>query len=409
MNIETANRLRQMRNKNNLSQEELAAKIGVSRQAVSKWERAEASPDTDNLILLAKLYGISIDELLNAENPSARTDGGISLKKDDYGYRDEPVREAVPENYTEEEIYPGASVHESTSVPQGSPFGADLGEEEKKASGGIGDAIEKAGLAVGDVLNAAGKKIEEGARKASAGNGKDWESSVEKFCDGLNKGLDKMCGGIEKGLDKLEKKIDAKENGRNYSGGQSGGSQKSSQNRRPMTLLDKTFPILITGLFFIACAINLAHPGWTLFLLIPLYYTGKEALRKRNPMIFCYPVFCAFAYFSIGGFFDCFFWNFSDNWYGLMWLIFLTIPLYYTAYPAVKKRNPLIFCYPVLCVIVYVGMGILLNYFVWRFSEIWFALMWAPIGLSIPLYYIVISHYRNKKKASAGNQSAVRS
>lgn len=47
MNIETANRLLQYRKKMNLSQEELAARIGVSRQAVSKWERAEASPDTD--------------------------------------------------------------------------------------------------------------------------------------------------------------------------------------------------------------------------------------------------------------------------------------------------------------------------------------------------------------------------
>ena len=43
MNIETANRLLQYRKENNLSQEELAEKIGVSRQAVSKWERAEAS------------------------------------------------------------------------------------------------------------------------------------------------------------------------------------------------------------------------------------------------------------------------------------------------------------------------------------------------------------------------------
>ena len=67
MNIETANRLYQYRKKNNLSQEELAAKIGVSRQAVSKWERAEASPDTDNLILLAKLYGVTLDDLLQGE------------------------------------------------------------------------------------------------------------------------------------------------------------------------------------------------------------------------------------------------------------------------------------------------------------------------------------------------------
>ena len=69
MNIETANKLVELRKKHGLSQEELADKLGVSRQAVSKWERSEASPDTDNLIELAKLYDISLDELLlNKEN-----------------------------------------------------------------------------------------------------------------------------------------------------------------------------------------------------------------------------------------------------------------------------------------------------------------------------------------------------
>jgi len=67
MNIETANRLYELRKKNNLSQEDVADKLGISRQSVSKWERAEASPDTDNLISLAKLYNVSLDELLNAE------------------------------------------------------------------------------------------------------------------------------------------------------------------------------------------------------------------------------------------------------------------------------------------------------------------------------------------------------
>ena len=64
MNIEIANRLVEFRKKNGLSQEELADKLGLSRQAVSKWERAESSPDTDNLICLAKLYNVSLDELL---------------------------------------------------------------------------------------------------------------------------------------------------------------------------------------------------------------------------------------------------------------------------------------------------------------------------------------------------------
>ena len=58
MTLETANRLYELRKKNGLSQEELASKLGLSRQAVSKWERAEASPDTDNLVELAKLYNV---------------------------------------------------------------------------------------------------------------------------------------------------------------------------------------------------------------------------------------------------------------------------------------------------------------------------------------------------------------
>ena len=68
MNIEIADKLVELRKKNGYSQEELAAKLGLSRQAISKWERAEASPDTDNLICLAKLYGVSLDELLKNDD-----------------------------------------------------------------------------------------------------------------------------------------------------------------------------------------------------------------------------------------------------------------------------------------------------------------------------------------------------
>ena len=62
MNLEIANRLQKLRKENGYSQEQLALELGISRQAVSKWERAESSPDTDNLILLARLYNVSLDE-----------------------------------------------------------------------------------------------------------------------------------------------------------------------------------------------------------------------------------------------------------------------------------------------------------------------------------------------------------
>ncbi|MBR5519099.1 MAG: helix-turn-helix transcriptional regulator [Clostridia bacterium] len=64
MTLQIAQRLQTLRQANGYSQEALAEKLGLSRQAISKWERAESSPDTDHLIELAKLYGVTLDELL---------------------------------------------------------------------------------------------------------------------------------------------------------------------------------------------------------------------------------------------------------------------------------------------------------------------------------------------------------
>lgn len=68
MNLLTANRLQQLRKMNGYSQEVLAEKLGISRQSISKWERAEASPEIDNLMALAKIYGITVDDLLDTSN-----------------------------------------------------------------------------------------------------------------------------------------------------------------------------------------------------------------------------------------------------------------------------------------------------------------------------------------------------
>ena len=62
------NNLIKLRKEKGLSQEELADKLAVSRQAISKWERGESLPDTDNLIRLAKLYGVSIDEIVGIKD-----------------------------------------------------------------------------------------------------------------------------------------------------------------------------------------------------------------------------------------------------------------------------------------------------------------------------------------------------
>ena len=62
------------RRKAGLSQEALAEKIGVSRQAVSKWETGEATPELSTLVALAKEFGVSTDWLLSEETETPQTE-----------------------------------------------------------------------------------------------------------------------------------------------------------------------------------------------------------------------------------------------------------------------------------------------------------------------------------------------
>lgn len=82
MDLMTANRLQQLRKANGYSQDVLAEKLGISRQAVSKWERAESSPSVDNLIDLARLYGITVDEMLNTDGDRVVIKTQNNTKKD---------------------------------------------------------------------------------------------------------------------------------------------------------------------------------------------------------------------------------------------------------------------------------------------------------------------------------------
>ena len=57
--------LKEYRIKNNMTQEFVAQALGVSRQAVSKWENNTSEPSTSNLLAIAKLYNIPPEEILN--------------------------------------------------------------------------------------------------------------------------------------------------------------------------------------------------------------------------------------------------------------------------------------------------------------------------------------------------------
>lgn len=83
--------LKYQRENSELTQPELANKIGTSQQNISRWERNEVLPNIDFCVQLAKFYGITLDELI-----------GIS---DDFGVRSAPTASAMrePASLTEKE------------------------------------------------------------------------------------------------------------------------------------------------------------------------------------------------------------------------------------------------------------------------------------------------------------------
>ena len=67
-------RLTELRKKQNLSQEDVAEKLNVTRQTVSKWELDQSTPDFDKIIPICKLYSITSEELLTGRKADANND-----------------------------------------------------------------------------------------------------------------------------------------------------------------------------------------------------------------------------------------------------------------------------------------------------------------------------------------------
>ncbi len=93
LSIKQGDYLKELRVKNKLSQEKLGERLGLSRQSVSKWEQGYAMPDTENLLKLSELYGVSVDTILKCgeteeadgkevlDNTEAKTESEASDKK----------------------------------------------------------------------------------------------------------------------------------------------------------------------------------------------------------------------------------------------------------------------------------------------------------------------------------------
>ena len=285
MTLETANRLYELRKKNNLSQEELAEKLGVSRQAVSKWERSEASPDTDNLIALAKIYGLSLDELI-------------------YGEKEEKKQEPAEE-------------------PEGDPK-AEVNEEEKLFIN-IEDGDDKVKIGPDGIV------VEEknGNIVKINLNGKMMEKVIQKIEDKIDD-----CDIDIDDDDELYETV-------YFTEGDIKGTDKKLHLKIKKTnkfWLEIPYPIICT-IAYLICGFGNYFGGWGLawviFVTIPVYYSFVEAIYKRSFCEFAYPVFVAFVYLVLGMYYG--------NWHP-SWLIFVTIPVYYPIASALDRKIHGKFC-----------------------------------------------------------------
>lgn len=253
MNIEVANRLQKLRKEKGYSQEQLAEALGISRQAVSKWERAEASPDTDNLILLARLYGVSLDELLSTD------DDNEELK---------------------------ANSQEKEEVKEDAQFSYD--HDEKR-----GDKVNIGTHGI-DVEDSDGNKVHVG-----------WDG-IRIFDNEKDEHVNISTNGIKVINDKTPKGLKI---ARDLFGG--------------VAAIGCTLAFILMG-----CFANLWHPGWIVFLAIPVISCIPDLIYKRKLSILPYPIVVTIAYLLLG---------FLIGGWHPYWFLFITIPLFYIIADPIDK------------------------------------------------------------------------
>ena len=282
MTLETANRLFELRKKHNLSQEELAEKLGVSRQAVSKWERSEASPDTDNLIALAKIYDLSLDELIFGEREENSKEADESSAEETNEASDDKAKGDFNNIFI--------NVDDGESKVHIGPKGIWVEDEDG----------EKVTISFNSGITVEKSKSDDDDDNDEDDDDDELYETVY-FTEGDIKGTDK----------KLHLKI-----------------KKVKATKFWMHI---PYAVICALLYLVFGFYNILGGwalSWVIFITIPIYYSLVEAIYKRKFTDFAYPVFCAFIYLVFGLYFK--------NWHP-SWVIFVTVAIYYPIAEALDR------------------------------------------------------------------------
>lgn len=236
------NNLIRLRKEAGLSQEELADKLAVSRQAVSKWERGEALPDTDNLIRLARLYNVSIDEIV--------------------GY--------APEKETSADENKAAGSADGTKETDNAS-GADGANDDGNADGEDDEYFTQDG------------ETKKYYSKTKGGKHIRFET------DGKQKRI------IISDDDDDDEDDDDDMDSNDY----------PRRRTRLCDVLDGVYTILCVAAFFVWGAVfNGWEIAWTLFITIPIFTSIVACVRKKRVGKFNFPCFVAFVYLLFGMIFN---------------------------------------------------------------------------------------------------------
>ncbi|MDR3292872.1 MAG: helix-turn-helix domain-containing protein [Clostridiales bacterium] len=308
MNVKTASKLYDLRRKHGMSQEDLADELGVSRQAVSKWERAESSPDTDNLIALAKLYRVSLDELVDMDSENEKSGKGDGAQKREE-YREQK------DGFGKTDRTDAGHGTDGTDTGRGTDSGFGKTDKTDAAYGGSGagdtadgrfkidldDGKSSVHLSLGKIDISDGK----GGRVRVDGSGVrvEGKDAVRDFGSNCNAEWD-CCG---------EKYV-------RYGRGAAARGIVAA-----VATIGSVIAYLLLGFFLDAW-----HPAWLVFLSIPFFCALTDAIVKKKAQEFPMVVIAIGVFFALG---------FVLNAWHPAWVVFLSIPLYHGVVSAVSSRS----------------------------------------------------------------------
>lgn len=329
MNIEIANHLVQLRKKNGLSQEALADQLGLSRQAVSKWERAEASPDTDNLIALAKLYNVTLNQLLLIEQESENLS--------------EFNQSGERANTNQANAGQGQANSGAANAGQANAGQANAGQTNSGAASTNPADGYNASLGIDGTQNESAKK--------------EWSKTIH--IDGSEIEVIEFPNG--KHIHIHDKASASSTNSSNTSSKTLGGSQKEQESRGWSKTIEvdggdihvfdgsdgknvhvhgkrrktwmREFPytmVMIIAYFLLGLLGGWWHPAWLLFLTIPLFSSLVKCYEKGSFYYFAYPVLATAIFLTLG---------ILGEFWAWCWIVFLTIPVFYSFRTMFRRKK----------------------------------------------------------------------